>query len=195
MVFNNHIDLHFACPFGKHAQAIRGPVHLLFVGTAAACIHPYGMATKNLGPFNPAIMILDREFAFLFIRITQLAFAIAHDQNAFNIKVIALFAEFLDIAIIFFLIFIKLVDIFDRVDAKLLLGHLGEIARIHFLGKERLMKRPLRKGDFEQFFFLAGKCKARTNTCRSKASNKLSTIHVSSCEKRGDNYLVEPFGL
>ena len=141
------------------------------------------MATKSLGPFNPAVMIFDCEFALLFICITQLAFAIAHDQNAFHIKVVTLFAKFFDIPIIFFLVFIKLIDILNRVDAKLFLGHFRKIACIHFLAKDRLMKRPLRKGDFKQFFFLGGKCKAGTNACRSKASNKLSTIHVLSCKK------------
>ena len=154
MVFNNHIDLHFACPFGKHAQAIRGTIHLFFVRPTAASIHPNGMATKSLGPFNPAVMILDSEFAFLFICIAQLAFAIAHDQNAFNIKVVTLFPEFFDIPIIFFLLFIKLVDILNSIDAKLFLGYFREIACIHFLTKDRFMKRPLCKRDFKKHFFL-----------------------------------------
>ena len=81
MVFHDDIEAVLRRELAQLSQTIGGALHLLVVGTGGTRIDPNAMAPQRLACFHPFEVILDRLLAFRRVGITEITFAVAHDQH------------------------------------------------------------------------------------------------------------------
>lgn len=143
MVLDDHADPVGRTELGQLPQSVGRPLNLLVVGAAAGGVHADRMAAEILGPLDPAIVVLHGLLPLLFVGVTELAFAVAHDQQALDAGVVGPRLQFLQRRVVVLLVLVELIDVLDGVDAELLLRDLREIHRIGLLVEEGPVERPL----------------------------------------------------
>jgi hypothetical protein len=95
-------------------------------------------------------VVFDRLGAGRSIGIAQIAEAITHDQDVRHTLVLRPLGEVGQVGRVLCLVLEELVDVFDRVDAELLLGGVGKIEVVEFAGEDGAVQRPFRQRDPEQ---------------------------------------------
>ena len=150
MVLHEDSHVHLGGIIGQPREPI-GRKLLLFLRRALARrVHPDRVAAEPLGRLDPWEMVLDRLGAGGTLGITEIAEAIAHDQDVRHALVLRPLGKVCQVGRILRLVLEELVDIFDRVDAKLLLGGAGEIEIVELAGEEGAVQRPFRQRDLEE---------------------------------------------
>ena len=81
MVLNDDIDLHLRAVLGQARKAIGCEVALLLPRSGAVSIDPDRMASEELCSIHPLVVVLNGLLALGFIRVSELAFAITHDED------------------------------------------------------------------------------------------------------------------
>jgi hypothetical protein len=94
-------------------------------------------------------MILNRLFPLCGIGVAEPALTVAHDQQAPDILVAGAFFHILQIGFITGLVFEELIDIFDRLNIKILSGDPGEIEIVDPTRLQRFVQRPLCEGNLK----------------------------------------------
>ena len=150
MVFHDDSHVHLGGIVGQSRQPI-GHKLLLFLRRALASrVHPDRVTPEPLGRLDPREMILDRLGAGGGLGIAKVAEAIAHDQDVRHTLVLRPLGEVGQVGRVLSLVLEELVDVLDRVDAKLLLGGAGEIEVVKFTGEDGAVQRPFRQRDAEE---------------------------------------------
>ena len=98
-------------------------------------------------------MMIFYSFLALFgVGITQIALAVAHDEDIFHTLILALLQQRIAGFLVLSLSLVELVHILNPRQAKGFFGDTGEIDGIEFLFKEGFVQRPLRQADLEPRF-------------------------------------------
>ena len=148
VIFHDDIEFVGGGEFGELAEAISGALELFFVGACAAGVDADGVAAECFGGFDPFEVIFNSLTAFGFVGVTEVSFAVDHDQQLFDAGVGSAFVEFGEVGGVFGFVLEELVDVFDGVDAEFLFGGGGEVEVIKFSAEDGAVERPFGKGDF-----------------------------------------------
>ena len=107
------------------------------------------MAAEEFCRIDPAVVILHRLCARNPVGIAEATLAVAHDQQAAHVAVIAAFLQFGEIALIPRLVLEEGVDVLDSGDAEAVAGDDGEVEVRHLSRSQGAVERPLGEGDLE----------------------------------------------
>ena len=113
---------------------------LFFIGASAACIDADRMTSQSLGGFDPLVVILDSLSSLLLVRVTQISFAVNHDQHLLDTIVGGTLVQLGKIGHVLSLVLEELVDILDGFNAELFLGRESKVEVVQFLGEDRFVE-------------------------------------------------------
>jgi len=155
VVFNYDIEVHRRTEFGKSGQTIGGEFDLFFPSPGASCVHPDGMAAKVLRSMKPFFVILYGLTAAGVVRITDIAFTVAHDKKGFYSQIAGPSFHFVEVALVQGLIHEELVYVFDGMNA-VIFGHFGKVEVVDFASTDLFIDCPLSQGDLKAWFLFLG---------------------------------------
>ena len=95
-------------------------------------------------------MVFDCFFAFVFIGVAQLAFAIDHDEQGLDARIIAPLFHVAEVTKVGGFVFEKPVDPLDGIEIERLFDKLAKVTVIDIAIPEQFVERPLRDADIEQ---------------------------------------------
>ena len=150
MVFHDDSHVHLDGIVGQSRQPIGHKLLLLLRRALAPRTHPDRVTAEPLRRLDPRKVVFDHLGAGRSIGIAQIAEAITHDQDVRHALVLRPLGEVGQVGRVFSLVLEELVDVLDRVDAKLLLGGAGEIEVVKFTGEDGAVQRPFRQRDAEE---------------------------------------------
>ncbi len=157
MVLHEAVQTERRTVLGKLGQAVGGSL-LLVLETADSSsfrVDSDGMASKKLRGVGPFAMVLHRSRDSLGIRIAQIAFVIAHDEQYSDPLAISSALELGEIASIPGPVLEELIDELDGVHAAHELRRLWELHVGRAVRKERPVKRPFGEGYLKRLLALS----------------------------------------
>ena len=112
------------------------------------------MTAQEFGRVTPLVVVLDCRGARVVVGVTQVAFAITHDQQAFDAQIIAACFQVGEVFLVLGLVHKELIDIFDGLNSEFFFGDPWEIQIRHIFGfvAQGIVQRPLGQGNFERGF-------------------------------------------
>ncbi len=143
MVLHNHVNALGRRVFRQSSQAVGRQFDLFLISTAGARIDPDRMTAQGFRRGYPLVVVLDGFCSGLFVRVSQSTFPVNHDQQGCDLDVGAALFEFAKVLFVFGFVFEELVNEFDSMDAKFVLGNRREIQVVQFASLQGPVQRPL----------------------------------------------------
>src|SRR5690606_20839119 len=118
VILDEHRDAVRLGEFREAAQPVGRVAFLRLALAARACVHADRMAAERGRGFDPFVVVLDRAGARGRVRIAEIAFAVAHDQQALDPFAGRAPLELREEGPVARLVEEELVDVLDRLDAE-----------------------------------------------------------------------------
>ena len=155
VIFDEDVDALPGAILGDLREAVDNEFDLLFPRAAAVGIDADRVAAEKLRGIDPLVVILNCLVSLRLVGVTDVAFAVAHDEEALHAEVGGAFFHFAEVGFVLRFIHEELVHVFERHDA-VVGGDFGEIEVVDFAGLQLRVDRPLGEGNFEKRFGGAG---------------------------------------
>ena len=117
MIFNNDVEFELGRVFRETREAINSEFLLLFIGPFAGGIDPNGVTSETFGCLNPWKMVLNSSGSCFFTWVAKFAKAITHNEYIGDAFISCPLVKLSEIVVIFCLVFKKLIDVFDGINA------------------------------------------------------------------------------